>query len=146
MQNFLGNADTIKTRGVYYSPFGSTPLSFVDARDIGECAATVLLSDDHDDKIYNLTGPRGVANDEAASLLGEAAGKPVRCVAVTVDQVRLSLAGRGMPEVVATATAELLGQMATGTAAYVSPDVEALLGRAPCDFAQWTLDNAQAFR
>ena len=82
----------------------------------------------------------------AASLLGAAAGKPVTCVDVTVDQLRQALAGHGMPEVVAAATAELLGQMATGTAAYVSSDVEALLGRAPRDFAQWTRDNAQAFR
>jgi uncharacterized protein YbjT (DUF2867 family) len=103
MQNFLGNADTIKTQGDYYSPFGSTPVSFVDARDIGEAAATVLLSDDHDRTIYNLTGPRGVTNNEVASLLGEAAGKPVTCVDVTVEQLRQALAGHGMPEVVATA-------------------------------------------
>ena len=146
MQNFLGNADTIKAQGVYYSPFGSVPVSFVDARDIGEAATTVLLSNDHTDRIHNLTGPRSVANEEVASLLGAAAGKPVTCVDVTVDQLRQALAGHGMPEVVAAATAELLGQMATGTAAYVSSDVEALLGRAPRDFAQWTRDNAQAFR
>ena len=88
MQNFLGSADTIKTKGAYFSPFGPTPVSFVDAGDIGEVAATVLLSDDHNEKIYNLTGPRGVANNEAASLLGEAAGNSVTCVAVTVDQLR----------------------------------------------------------
>jgi len=146
MQNFLGNADTIKAQGVYYSPFGSVPVSFVDARDIGEAATTVLLSNDHTDRIHNLTGPRSVANEEVASLLGAAAGKPVTCVDVTVDQLRQALAGHGMREVVAAATAELLGQMATGTAAYVSSDVEALLGRAPRDFAQWTRDNAQAFR
>jgi len=146
MQNFLGNADTIKAQRVYYSPFGSASVSFVDARDIGEAATTVLLSDDHTDRIHNLTGPRSVANDEVASLLGAAAGKPVTCVDVTVDQLRQALAGHGMREVVAAATAELLGQMATGTAAYVSSDVEALLGRAPRDFAQWTRDNAHAFR
>ncbi len=51
-----------------------------------------------------------------------------------------------MPQVVATATAELLGHVATGTAGYVSPDIEALLGRKPRDVAQWVQENAQAFR
>jgi uncharacterized protein YbjT (DUF2867 family) len=145
MQNFLGSAGTIREQGVYFSPFRSTPVSFVDARDIGEVAATVLTSD-HERRTYNLTGPRGVANDEVAALLGEAAGKPVTCVPVTVDQLRQALAAHGMPEVLASATAELLGQMATGTASNVSRDIEALLGRTPRDFVQWTKDNAGAFR
>jgi uncharacterized protein YbjT (DUF2867 family) len=146
MQNFLGNAGTIKNTGSYFSPFGSTPVCFIDAEDIGEVAATVLLSDGHAGNIYNLTGPRGIANDEVAKLLGEAAGRPVTCVNVTEDQLRQALAGHGMPEVVASATAELLGLMATGTAAYVSPDAEKLLGHAPRDFADWTRANAQIFR
>lgn len=146
MQNFLGNAGSIKAQGVYYSPFGSTPVAFVDAQDIGEVAARVLSSEGHEGQTYNLTGPRAVANDVVAKLLGEAAGKAVACVDVTLDQVREALAGHGMSETVASATAELLGQVATGTAAYVSPDIQRLLGRAPRDFAQWAQDNAHAFR
>lgn len=146
MQNFLSNAGSIKAQGVYYSPFGSTPVAFVDAQDIGEVAATVLSSEGHEGRTYNLTGPRGIANDDVAKLLGEAAGKPVACVDITIDQLRDALAGYGMSETVASATAELLGHVASGTAAYVSPDVETLLGRAPRDFADWARDNAHAFR
>jgi uncharacterized protein YbjT (DUF2867 family) len=47
MQNFFGSAASIKGQGTYYSPFGSTPVNFIDARDIGEVAAKVLSSDGH---------------------------------------------------------------------------------------------------
>jgi uncharacterized protein YbjT (DUF2867 family) len=65
MQNFLGNAGSIKAQSIYYSPFGSTPVAFVDAQDIGEVAATVLSSEGHEGRTYNLTGPRGIAKSVA---------------------------------------------------------------------------------
>jgi uncharacterized protein YbjT (DUF2867 family) len=146
IQNFYGAIGPIKEQGVYYNTYAAAPVSLVDARDIGDVAATVLLSDGHVGKIYNMTGPRGVVNDEVVRLLGEAAGKPITSVDVGGEQLAQAFAGFGMPPVVATATAELLGHMATGAAGYVSPDVEVLLGRRPRDVVQWVSENAQAFR
>jgi len=146
IQNLFGAADPIKTRGVYYNTYGSAQVSMVDARDIGDVAATALLLKDHKGKIYSLTGPRGVVNDEVTRLLGEAAGRPVTSIDVGGEQLAQAFVGLGMPAAVAAATAELLGQMATGTSSYVSPDVETLIGRPPRDLAQWVRENAQAFR
>jgi len=146
MQNFFGSAESIKGQGTYYSPFGSTPVNFVDARDIGEAAAKVLSSDGHAGKIYNLTGPKGVTNAELVQLFTEATGKTITCTYISVEQLRQALIGYGMPEVEAAATAELLGVMATGTAGYTSPDVERLLGHAPRGFARFLKDYAGAFR
>ena len=146
IQNFYGAIGPIKEQGVYYNTYASAQVSLVDARDIGDVAATVLLSGGHAGKIYNMTGPRGVANDEVVSLLGKAAGKPVTSIDVGGEQLAQAFAGFGMPPVVAAATAELLGHMATGAAGYVSPDVEVLLGRKPRDVVQWMHENEQAFR
>lgn len=146
MQNLFGAAETIRTQGVYYNTYGAAAVSIVDAHDIGDVAATVLLSEDHAGKVYNVTGPRGVANDEVVRLLGEAAGRPIASFDVGGDQLAQAFIGFGMPAVVANATAEMLGYMATGIAAAVSPDVEILLGRAPRDVARWLVENAPAFR
>jgi uncharacterized protein YbjT (DUF2867 family) len=146
MQNFFGDAHSIKTQGTYYSPFGSTPVNFIDARDIGEVAAKVLSTDGHAGKIYNLTGPKGITNSEVAKLLTKAAGKTITCTDISVEQLRQALMGYGMPDVEAGATAELLGVMATGTAAYTSYDVERLLGRPPHDFARFATDFSAVFR
>jgi uncharacterized protein YbjT (DUF2867 family) len=146
MQNFFGSTESIKGQGTYYSPFGSTPVNFIDARDIGEAAAKVLSSDGHAGRIYNLTGPKGITNAEVAQLFTEATGRTITCIYIGVEQLRQGLIGYGMPEVEAGATAELLGVMATGTAGYTSPDVERLLGHAPRGFAQFLKDYGGAFR
>ncbi len=146
MQNFYGAAQTIKSQGVYYNTYGAAKTSLVDARDIGEVAATALLSDKHRGKIYSLTGPRGVDKDEVTTLLSQAAGKPVTCVDVGGAPLTQAFVGFGMPQAEAAATAELMGHMATGAAGYVSPDVETVLGRQPRDLKDWVQENAQAFR
>jgi uncharacterized protein YbjT (DUF2867 family) len=146
IQNFFGAAQTVKTQGVYYNTYGSAPVSFIDARDIGETAATVLTSNGHEGKVYDLTGPRGVAGDEIVRLFEEAAGKPVKSLDVGGDQLAQAFVGFGMTQVMAGATAELMGDMATGSAARVSPDVETLLGRTPRDVVAWVKEHAQAFR
>jgi uncharacterized protein YbjT (DUF2867 family) len=145
-QNFYGAAQIVKTQGVYYNTYGSAQVSFIDARDIGDVAATVLSSDGHEGKSYDLTGPRGVASDEIVTLFGEAAGRPIKSLDVGGDQLAQAFVGFGFPQVLAAATAELMDQMATGSAARVSPDVENLLGRAPRDVVAWVKENAQALR
>lgn len=146
IQNLSGAAETIKTQRLYYNTYGAARVSMVDARDIGDMAATALLSDGHKGKIYNLTGPRGVGSDDVVKLLSEAAGEPVTCIDVGGEPLVQAFVGFGMPQVVAAATAELLGHMAAGTAAAISPDIEAVLGRAPRDIAEWVRDQTQAFR
>ena len=146
MQNFLGDAGTIKQLGTYFSVFGETPVNFIDARDIGEVAAKVLTSQGHAGNTYSLTGPRAMTNAQVSELLSVAAGKPVTCTAITAEHLCHALKGYGVPAVEAGALAELLGLIATGTAARTSPDVERLLGRPPREFARFAADFAGAFR
>jgi uncharacterized protein YbjT (DUF2867 family) len=146
IQNFYGALPTIKAQGVYYNTYATAPVSFVDARDIGDVAATAFTSDDHNGKIYNLTGPESLTRDDVVALFSEAAGKSVQSVDVGGSQLIETFLGFGMPQTEAAATAELLGYTATGRASRISPDVETLLGRAPRSLAQWTQENAQAFR
>jgi uncharacterized protein YbjT (DUF2867 family) len=146
IQNFYGAIPIVKAQGIYFNAYKSAPIAFVDAQDIGEVAAAVLLSDDHIGRIVNLTGPRGVDADEVTRLLSAAAGKSITRVDVGGDQLAEAFAGFGMSPMVAAATAELLGRMAMDKAGVVSSDIEALLGRPPRDFTQWVEENAEAFR
>ena len=146
MQNFFFSAESIKSQGTYYSPFGSAAISHIDARDIGEVAVKVLSTDGHAGKIYRLTGPRAITEAEACKQLSLATGKPVTCIPVTIEQAREGMVSHGMAPVVADATAELLGRMATGTASAVLPDAARLLGRPPRDFAQFANDFSSVFR
>lgn len=146
MQNFYGAAATIRTQGVYYNTYGPAPIGFVDAADIGASAAAVLLAEGHEGRIYDMTGPRGVTRDEVVALFSEAAGKPVKSLDVGGEALAQAFVGFGMTQEIAAATAELLGHMALGAAARISPDIETLLGRPPRDLTQWVRDNEAAFR
>jgi hypothetical protein len=50
-----------------------------------------------------------------------------------------------MPESVAQGTLDILGAP-TPEEQSISPDVEKILGRAPCTFAEWAQRNIAAFR
>lgn len=146
MQNFLGSADTIKGHGAFYNPFGAAAVSYIDARDIGDVAAKVLTTDDHQGKAYSLTGPAAITNADIAAQLSTITGKSITCGDVTMEQTFEAMTGAGMPEREARAVVELLPKTASGGAATVSRSVERLLGRLARDFATFTADFATAFR
>ncbi len=146
MQNFLGDAESVKAQGTFYNPSGSAAISFIDARDIGEVAATVLTTDGHAGKIYNLTGPKAITNADIAAQLTIATGKTVTYTPVTFEQTFETLQGFGLPRVVAVAVVELMENSASGNSSAVSPDAERLLGHPPRDFIQFVNDFGSAFR
>jgi hypothetical protein len=71
-------------------------------------------------------------------------GEPVRFVEQTRAEARAEMV-RFMPEPIADATLDILGDPAPGLRR-VSPDVERVLGRPPRTFADWAARNAAAFR
>ncbi len=104
-----------------------------------------MTADGNARKIYDLTGPKGIAYTEVSQLFTYITGKTITSTHISVERLRHTLMGYGKPEVEASATAELLGLMATGTAGYTSPDVERSLGYSPRDFAQFLSDYGTAF-
>jgi uncharacterized protein YbjT (DUF2867 family) len=77
-QNDLALRDTIVKTGVYPVPLGTTGVSAVDVRDIGEAAAIALTGNGHLGKTYNLVGPDILSGDQVASIWSEVLGKRVR--------------------------------------------------------------------
>ena len=82
--------------GVISVPAGDGKTSFVDTRDIGESAAALLANSDFDGKAYNLTGPQAFSYAEAAALLAEITGKPLRYEPATDESFIAMLTGAGV--------------------------------------------------
>jgi NAD(P)H dehydrogenase (quinone) len=146
MQNFLGNAASIKAEGALYGSFGSGRVPFVDAADIAAVGVAVLGGSGHESKTHVLTGGEPLALAEVAERIGGAIGKPVRYVDVPVEAAVQGMTGAGMPEWLARDLGELMAFFATGAGAAVSPAVEQVTGRKPRTFADFLVDNAGAFR
>jgi uncharacterized protein YbjT (DUF2867 family) len=125
---------------------GDAAISFVDARDIAAVAAEALSSPRHESRAYAVTGGAAVTHAEIAEAIAEARGRPVTYRALSEDEARRALAADGLPP---ERIAQRLGFLAvarTGALSAVSPDVEAVLGRAPISLRAFARDHAALWR
>lgn len=145
MQNVLGAAPTIAT-GQYFSSLGDARVAHVDARDVGAVAALALSQEGHENCSYTLSGPEALSNDELVATLTEVVGRPVEHVRVSDDEVAGALREAGVPDWNVEGLRELWRDVyRTGQAGVVTPDVEAVLGRAPTSFRRFAEDHRAAF-
>src|SRR3954454_7542508 len=117
---------------VLRGPAGSGRAAVVAQADVA-AAATVVLRDPepHAGAAYELTGPEAVSMKEAADLLSEVRGRPVRYVDESVEEAYASRAVYNAPRWQVDAWVSTYLAIAEGALEEVSGDVEALIGRPP---------------
>ncbi len=115
--------------GVVANPIGTAGISFIDARDVGACAATVLTDDRWDGRTLVLTGPRAVTYGQIADEIAARTGRAVTVKDITPADVRRTLAEGGMPAWEAEHFEEMYQLFRDGDSEFLSSDVEQLLGR-----------------
>ncbi|MEO3860385.1 NAD(P)H-binding protein [Acrocarpospora sp. B8E8] len=142
--NTFAWAETIRARRTAAAPFGDTGLPLIDPADIGEVAAAALREDGHAGQVYELTGPALSTPRQRAEAIAAALGEPIRFVEQTRDEARAQML-RFMPEPVVETTLAIIGEP-TPAEQRISADVEQVLGRTPCTFAEWAIRNIAAFR
>lgn len=127
-------------------PAGTRKSSFIDVRDIAESAAVALTTDRFDGQSFNLTGPEAVSYADAAQLLSEVAGKPVRYVPIDDSAFVEALTGAGVARDYADFLASIFHPVREGWTAAVTDHVQTLTGHAPRSLATYVRDNAQRLR
>lgn len=127
-------------------PAGTGKSSFIDVRDIAESAAVALTTDRFDGQSFNLTGPEAVSYADAAQLLSEVAGKPVRYVPIDDSAFVEALTGAGVARDYADFLASIFRPVREGWTAAVTDHVQTLTGHAPRSLATYVRDNAQRLR
>lgn len=145
MDNFVGYYPPDK-EGAIYLPWGEGACSFVDARDVGAVAATVLTSAGHEGKAYVPTGPEAFTIAQAASTLAEVTGRSIKYVDVPESAATKAMLDMGMPEWMVHAMNELHAIDKAGYAAGVTPDVKNITGRTPRSFRDFARDNAAKWK
>jgi len=145
MSNLLAGAARVAAEGRLYAPAGEARIAMIDPRDVGAAAAAVLSSPGHEGQTYLLTGPRAITYAQVAAELSAATGRSVEFIDVPDDAARQAMVRDGLPGFAAGQIVKMFGMMRQGTAAQVSPAVEALTGSAPGDFASYALDHARLF-
>ena len=99
MQNLATTyAGPIRERGEIFVPAGRSRTAFIDARDVGQVAATILSQPGHIGKKYTLSGEQSLTYREVATILTDVLGRPIRYARPTEDQYLAQLAADNVPE------------------------------------------------
>lgn len=130
----LGEAyrDDVRHDHRIFLPAGRASVAFVDARDIGEVAADILVDPvSHLKQIYSLTGASAHTFAEVCAFLTEELGRPIRYEPAPIPSYAAHLHRRGLP----------IGQVAVLTLLHVGlrfgqgkaadGDLRGLLARSP---------------
>jgi uncharacterized protein YbjT (DUF2867 family) len=145
MQNFFGLAGAIRA-GALPMPTGEHRASLIDAGDIARVAARVLTEDGHAGRTYTLTGPESLSHGDAARVLGEVLGRPVRFVDVPSEAFCQGMADAGLPRWFAELLTDVyVTVFARDGASRVTDDVRRVTGAEPRTLAAFVREHRAVF-
>ena len=145
MQNFIAQAEGIRSQRAIYGNFGEGKIAFVDARDIAAVAKSCLTEDGHDRETYAVTGAEGLTHKMVVEKLSTTLGKVIRYIDLPPEQSIRGMNSMGYPEWLARDLARLAQNVAAGLFAMTTDVVERITKRSPIRFDQFLQDNLSAF-
>jgi uncharacterized protein YbjT (DUF2867 family) len=123
-------------------PGGDVPTPFLDIDDVADIAVEALTDDRHVGRLYELTGTRSLTFAQVAAEIGEAAGRQIRYVPVSLGEHAAEAAAHGAaPEIVELLT-YLFSEVVDGRNSDTTEGVKQALGREPGDFADYARRTA----
>lgn len=99
--------------------------------DCAAAAAAVLLSDGHDEKVYDIASSRLIDDAAVAAALASHHGRPVDVVSVPDDDYEKGLLAAGLPAELASLLTGFGASIRAGLMQVPLGDTEKLIGRAP---------------
>jgi uncharacterized protein YbjT (DUF2867 family) len=122
LENWGSVVPIAKAQGVL-PHFGPTDVKFaqVCARDIGEAAATALVTAAGGTRVVELAGQQDWSVEDVAAAVGALLGKPVKAVGAPVEAARAGLEQAGLPAEMARLYGEMYAGIAKGLIAFERP-------------------------
>jgi uncharacterized protein YbjT (DUF2867 family) len=145
MQNFI----TIMppADGLVYLPMGDGRVSYIDAYDIAEAVSAILENPQpHHEKVYSLTGPRGLEMNDITRIMTEMSGQHIAYIDIPEETARHAMISYGLPSWRIEALLELHAINRAGLRADVTSAIPDLLGRDARTFEEFAAANAETFR
>jgi len=124
-------------------PQAEAKIPFVDTGDIADVVVEALTKDDHNGKIYQLTGPRLLTFKEAIVDISEATERPIIFTPISIKAYSEAMKNQGVPAdfvwLVEYLFTEVLGNPNNSE---MTNDIETVLGRKPKDFSEYVEEAA----
>ena len=124
-------------------PYAEMKIPFVDVNDIAEVALKALTEDEHNGKIYELTGSEALTFEGAVGEIARATGRDIQFTGISVSAYIDALRSQGVPEdflwLIEYLFTEVLGNPANSE---ITNDIEEVLKRKPVSFREYAEKTA----
>ncbi len=147
LQNFLGNAATIKAENKFYYPFGDNGGAVMtDSRDVGYFIAHVFTTPGHENKSYDITSHDRMNFHEAAAVISKELGRKIDYVPQDPAAYKAFLGRFVTSPWHLDAVCDIFAEISRGYLAHTTTTFKEVTGREPIGLAQFIREHAAAFR
>lgn len=128
-ENYISSVKQVAEQGVLYGSALKSKISSASRRDYAEAAAKILISECHENKIYEFAGSDSFTLSDLAAYVAQASGKPVVYQNLSPEDYLKALVSIGLPDGLAQVIVDADVQALNGTLYSESKDLENILGR-----------------
>jgi len=141
-ENYAATVDQARATGVVANSAGDGRIASAPRADFAEAAAVALVTDGHDNAVYELSGDVAWDFDEFAATLTEVLGREVSYQRLTPEEHRQALLGAGIDEGTAGFVVALDQNAAEGVLGVTTGELAKLIGRPTVPLAATLSDLA----
>lgn len=144
MQNFVGDhplAQSIRETREIVTATGDGRLAFIDAADIAAVAVEALTAPEPVSEELLLTGPESLSYADAAAIVSDVLGVPVRHVDVSATELARRLTAAGYSAEFSAMLAGLDERIRAGEQDLVTTTVRDITGRAPTSLRHFLAEH-----
>lgn len=125
-------------------PMSDILIPFVDANDIAEVAATVLLDDSFDGQIIEVTGPELITFKDIVNIISKTSNRSLNFYDITLEQYIEGMKQMKIPNEVVWLIEYLFSHVLTNPSnQLVVNDIERVLGRKAKTFSEYALETSK---
>jgi NAD(P)H dehydrogenase (quinone) len=127
--NIAGLLAQATESGTLPFPGITAKVAYVDHKDVAGALAGAILGEDHENKVYEISGASAYSAIDLAGLLSESAGREVTALEVPVQAFEEKFRAMGWPDFVVEGVGSFFAALGAGEYAATSRDIERLAGR-----------------
>ena len=147
MQNFSEqhHAQSIRNENAIYSATQDGKVAFISADDIAAVAAVALTDPTVPNGDYILTGPEALSYDEVVHLISDTTGRTITYHRLSMTALAKRYEQQGLPPEYAQTLAAMDVNIANGSEAQITSNVQKITGTRPIDFGSFAKDVVDAW-
>jgi NAD(P)H dehydrogenase (quinone) len=128
LENEIGSIQGALAGAPWITSAGEGKVGWALQQDYADVAAAVLVGNDHENTVYELSGPL-LTQDELASALGNVLGEKIAVQQVSDEKYAEIMKGLGLPDFVIPIVVGIQESIRNGSLEVESNDFEKVLGR-----------------